>query len=313
MRAHSIVTTALAICRRLRASGKAGSMTVVGIAAVAGAYVMLGGGGADDAPAAVAREAAAVGQAPAVVFIDPGHGGRDPGWGSSFLTAGIPAEKEITLDLAKRTAQYLEAEGLRVVLSRDIDTDVNEPEIDVNGDGVTDIIDELQARADKANASGAAVLLSIHFNGLPESQLSGSGTYYNTEREFSDENRRLAELLQEAQIEALVSFKHRPRDWGALADDTFETPRQAKLDTGYHHNTLIGPAGPFRTRPTMMPGVIVEPLFLTHSGEAQLAVNPNVKDALAKAYAEAIVEFLSSADDRASTAGHPASPHLASD
>jgi hypothetical protein len=55
---------------------------------------------------------------PAVVVIDPGHGGRDRG--------GIPgkklAEKVFTLDTGKRLARILRANGdIKVVMTRDDD------------------------------------------------------------------------------------------------------------------------------------------------------------------------------------------------
>jgi N-acetylmuramoyl-L-alanine amidase/peptidoglycan/xylan/chitin deacetylase (PgdA/CDA1 family) len=240
--------------------------------------------------------------APLVVFIDPGHGGRDPGWGSSYILPGVPLEKDLTLDLAKRTAAYLENAGYRVVLSRTTDTDVNEPERDINGDGVKDIVDELQARADEANASGAAVLLSIHFNGMPGTNLGGSLVEYNDKREFSDQNKRLAELVQQSQLDALASVGYHPRDWGALSEEVINSPKQSELDTGYNWNTLIGPAGPYRPRPTKMPGAIAEPLFLTNPAEAQLAEREDVRDALAKGYARAIQQFLGGAGDAPSPA-----------
>jgi len=226
------------------------------------------------------------------VFIDAGHGGSDPGWGSSYILDNAPLEKDLTLDVAKRTAAYLEAEGYRAVLSRTADTDVNDPERDVNGDGCIDPIDELQARMDIANASGAAVLFSIHFNGLPNTPLNGSATFYNAVREFSADNERLAELIQAAQLETLRSFGHDPRDWGALHDDALETPTQSECPTGYPYYTILGPAAEGRPRPTMMPGAVAEAMFLTHPVEARLAGREDVRDQLAKAYAEAIKEFL---------------------
>lgn len=241
------------------------------------------------APAAGAAPTPAPGR---TVFLDAGHGGRDPGWGASYLLPNMPPEKELDLDLAKRTAAYLERDGFQVVLSRTTDTDVNEPERDVNGDGVLDIIDELQARVDMANASGAAVLLSLHFNGMPGTALGGASTWYNDRRTFRSDNLRLAKLVQQAQLQALDSLGYTARDWGALPDDTFETPRQSKIDTGYRHNTLIGPAWQGRPRPSQMPGAIAEPLFLTNRREAELAANPQVRDALARAYAGAIRAFL---------------------
>ena len=236
------------------------------------------------------------------VFIDPGHGGSDPGWGASYIIADMPLEKDLTLDLAKRTAAYLEADGFRVVLSRTTDTDVNRPERDLNADGCTDPIDEVQARMDLANASGAAVLLSIHFNGLPGTSLSGAATFYNAVHEFGEQNKRLAQLIQAAQLEALSSMGHTARDWGALRDDSFDGPTQTKCPSGYRYYTMIGPSAPYRPRPTTMPGAIVEAMFLTHPTEAQLASREDVRDALARAYARAIRQFL---EPQRGSAGEP--------
>ena len=229
--------------------------------------------------------------APVTVFIDAGHGGSDPGWGSQNLP-GVPPEKDLTLDLAKRTAAYLEEAGYRVVLSRTADVQLNDPKRDLNGDGCIDPIDEIQARIDLANSVGAAALLSIHFNGKPGTQLSGSGTYYNAVREFSDRNKRLAELIQEAQLKTLAAFGHQARDWGAVRDDALETGSRSECATSKYF-ALIGPAVPGRPRPSTMPGVITEIMFLTYPKEGELAARAEVRDALARAYAEALGQFLS--------------------
>lgn len=85
------------------------------------------------------------------IFIDPGHGGTDPG-----ATANGIQEKDITLRIALRVRDILAAEynnvGLR--MSRTTDQTVS-----------------LKARTDAANAWGANYLLSIHIN-------SGGGTGY---------------------------------------------------------------------------------------------------------------------------------------
>ena len=225
------------------------------------------------------------------VFIDAGHGGSDPGWGSQNLP-GVPPEKELTLDVAKRTAAYLEAAGYRAVLSRTDDIQLNDPKQDLNGDGCIDPIDEIQARIDKANAAGAAVLLSIHFNGQPGTQLSGSGTYYNAVREFSEKNKQLAELIQAAQLKVLAEFGHQARDWGAARDDSLATGSRSECLTSKYF-ALLGPELPGRPRPTLMPGVITEIMFLTYRREAKLAVQTEVRDAPAKGFADAWRQCLS--------------------
>ena len=67
---------------------------------------------------------------------------------------------------------------------------------------------------------------------------------------------------------------------------------QTACPTGYPYYTLLGPAATARPRPSAMPGAIAEPLFLTHPGEAALAANFDVREALAVAYARALHRFL---------------------
>nr|WP_263324650.1 N-acetylmuramoyl-L-alanine amidase [Neobacillus sp. Marseille-Q6967] len=85
------------------------------------------------------------------LYLDPGHGGSDPGASSNGLT-----EKEITLDIALRIRTILESlfDGVEVRLSRTGDTTKS-----------------LRQRTDEANAWGADFYLSIHIN-------AGGGTGY---------------------------------------------------------------------------------------------------------------------------------------
>lgn len=90
-----------------------------------------------------AAQAAAPAQPPkAVVFLDPGHGGGDPG-----VREGAFTEADWSLALARDLAKQLKADGYAVLLSRD------------GAEGVS-----LQARVEAANAAGADVLLSLHAN-----------------------------------------------------------------------------------------------------------------------------------------------------
>ena len=120
---------------------------------------------------------------PAVVVIDPGHGGHDRG--------GMPgqrlAEKGFTLDTAKRLARVLgNGTGIKVVLTRDDDTFVS-----------------LTKRTNIANQySGRdAVFVSIHFNGGRREGAYGIETYYNNQRGY-----RLAALVHSRVIQAMASI-----------------------------------------------------------------------------------------------------------
>ncbi|WP_405131915.1 N-acetylmuramoyl-L-alanine amidase [Paenibacillus sp. FSL H8-0317] len=78
------------------------------------------------------------------VWIDAGHGGKDPG----AVANGIQ-EKNVALGLSLDIKKRLEAEyeGVQVLLSRS-----------------TDVFLELRDRTSKANAAGADILISIHCN-----------------------------------------------------------------------------------------------------------------------------------------------------
>jgi N-acetylmuramoyl-L-alanine amidase len=89
---------------------------------------------------------------PLVIMVDPAHGGSDPG---ARLTASTP-EKEITLNIARRLKQELNARGILCQLVRDGD--------------VTLTTDQ---RAAMINAADPALYIALHAS----SQGSGMGIF----------------------------------------------------------------------------------------------------------------------------------------
>ena len=117
---------------------------------------------------------------PAIVVIDPGHGGIDRG--------GIPgqrlAEKVFTLDTAKRVARILQANaGIEVVMTRDDDRFVSLAER-------TNIANQYRGRD--------AVFVSIHYNAALREGAYGIETYYNNTRAY-----RLAALVHPRVVQAM--------------------------------------------------------------------------------------------------------------
>ena len=102
---------------------------------------------------------------PRLIVIDPGHGGSDPG---SYR--GDAVEKAITLDISKRLRDILVARGWQVMMTRDTDKDVYQPNDSAS--------DELQARDDVANTNGARLLVSVHVNAFMNSGPHGATLYY---------------------------------------------------------------------------------------------------------------------------------------
>ncbi len=91
------------------------------------------------------------------VVIDAGHGGYDRG--------GIPgqsvSEKDMTLDVARRLKSILEANGYRVVMTRD-----------------SDVFVPLGTRTAIANSYRNAIFVSVHFNSATRRGASGIETYF---------------------------------------------------------------------------------------------------------------------------------------
>lgn len=112
------------------------------------------------------------------VVLDPGHGGKDPG------AIGSIVEKEVTLDVALRVRDLLQAAGVDVTMTRTTDTQLH---ADKNTD--------LNMRAAMGN-NATQMYVSIHVNAIaPQNVLRGYGieTWWNPNHPMSQ---NLASLLQ---------------------------------------------------------------------------------------------------------------------
>jgi len=95
----------------------------------------------------------------AVVVLDPGHGGPDPG----AIGIGGLREKDVVMDIARQVAALLEQQGVQVVLTRTADVDLG-----------------LEPRVALARRVNATLFISIHANALSLSRpdVNGIETYY---------------------------------------------------------------------------------------------------------------------------------------
>lgn len=230
-----------------------------------------------------------------LVALDPGHGGVDLG-ARRFDDQGhmVYHESTVNLELGLLLRDELLKRGFQVVMTRDTDRAVNEDEVDVTGDGEFEYtLDETQARVDLINASGADVILSLHHNayestsGQGDSEVGGIQTYYCADREFAQDNYRFAQLVHAFLIAAIHEYGYDIQDRGILDDAVLVTP-----DSPGRHLIMLGPESERIVRPSQMPGVLSEPLFITHAEEGLLARQPEFLAALAVAYADAIEAYV---------------------
>ena len=216
------------------------------------------------------------------VFVDAGHGGKEIGASFRFEDGRALVEKELNLKVAGRLAALLREAGLGVAVSRTVDAQVNGTR-DLTNDGKVNLTDDLQARIDAANAAKANLLISVHFNGIDDPSKKGTQTFYSEGRPFSAQNRLLAELVQASLVRNIRGAGYQTDDRGATND--------SRVLGQNNHYYLLGPQSPTIRRPSAMPGIIGEPLFVTSSEDAQALRQEKVQEAVARGYFDAILAY----------------------
>jgi N-acetylmuramoyl-L-alanine amidase len=222
---------------------------------------------------------------PLRITLDPGHGGAEIGASYHFAEGVVLQEKTLSLRVALRVRHLLEQAGFGVTLTRSTDAPVNISGQELNGDGRLSLADELQARVDAANRAGSDVLVSIHFNGSSDPTISGTETFWNPHRAFSDRSRQLAERIQRALLTDLAAAGYATRDRGIETD--------ASLLNGESF-FLLGPRSNIIRRPSQMPAIISEPLFLTNASDASAMRDDRAIEAVARGYFDGIRAYAAS-------------------
>jgi N-acetylmuramoyl-L-alanine amidase len=147
---------------------------------------------------------------------------------------------------------------------------------------------DLVMRAACANAANASALLSIHFNAFDDPSVGGTETFYDGARLFAAENKRLASDVEQAVVSALGT-----NDRGVWTDDEITAPTLSDSAGRYGHLIELGPAQPgYVDAPSLMPGALIEPLFLTNESEARLASSASGQQRIAAALKDGLEKYL---------------------
>lgn len=117
-----------------------------------------------------------------IIYLDPGHGGRDPGAMYKELK-----ESEINLQITNKLKKELESHGATVYQTRIGDYDLSK--IATKNHKRND----LETRAKLINESDCDIYISIHLNSDPSPTWSGTQIFYTNKNE---ENKKLAEIIQ---------------------------------------------------------------------------------------------------------------------
>lgn len=212
------------------------------------------------------------------VFIDAGHGGRDPGTSHNGVL-----ERVITLDVAKTLGRLLEANGLEVVYSRTEDKGLS-----------------LRQRTDMANAARADLFISIHVNANTDARVCGFETYYldlaadpeaarvaalenaQSDHSLGDMQKVLADVMLNARVQESRKLARQVQQMALfrLQKRTFRVRDNGVKSAPFH--VLLG---------AQMPAVLVELGYCTHADEARNLKNPKYRLALAEGLAEGVLAY----------------------
>ncbi len=188
----------------------------------------------------------------AVVVLDAGHGGVDPG------KVGVDGqlEKEINLAIVEKLKDYLEANDIKVILTRKDDSGLYRA-----GDKNKKSAD-MKKRIEIINGAKADVMVSIHQNSYHQPEIAGAQVFYY---QSSQEGKKFAQIMQK-RFDYCLGEKN---------------TRQAKANGNYY---LLSHSKPV--------SIIVEAGFLSNGKEAARLESEEYQDKIAWTVAMGIIQYL---------------------
>lgn len=192
------------------------------------------------------------------IVLDAGHGGFDRG-----ASGKIIIEKNLTLKLAKRTAEILKRCGYTCILTRK-----------------TDYLIPLAQRSAAANRARGDIFVSLHCNASTDPRAAGVETYCLTPAGASSTNQKRI---------SGTSFKGNAFDANNFLL-AFEVQRSLLQRTRSQDRGVR--RGRFAVlRNLNMPGILVEMGFVSNNAEEKKLADPAWQEQLARAIAVGIINY----------------------
>lgn len=187
-----------------------------------------------------------------VVVIDAGHGGVDPG------KVGINGalEKDINLSVALLVEQYLEAQDVKVVMTRNSDEGL------YREDSVNKKMEDLKHRLALIDTAGAVIAVSIHQNSYTMESVHGAQVFYY---DASEEGKKAAEIMQN-QLRTGIDGNNK---------------REVKANSNY-----------YLLKKSAVPTIIVECGFLSNGEEAEKLIQKEYQEKMAWNISLGILQYL---------------------
>ena len=219
-----------------------------------------------------------------IIVLDPGHGGDDVGALSQNKKL---REKDIVLNVSKKTASLLKERGYKVLFTRSNDRFI-----------------KLRSRTSFANDKGAHLFISIHANAAPNKEkaktMNGIETYFlspsRSERSMNAANLENKADTDEMNYFTKVSFLNFLNREKIIASNKLAIDIQAGLLKSVRASYKVSDGG-VREAPfwvlvgALMPAVLIEIGYISHPDESQKIANSKYQDRLAKGIADGVDEY----------------------
>ncbi len=208
-----------------------------------------------------------------VIMLDPGHGGIDPG---SEAHNGL-LEKDLTLDIARRVRLFLsEFADVEVLLTREYDYGLSR-----------------QDRVDSIRKSGADMVISLHFNHLPQTDITLVESYYAGPENIAES--RAARNAEKSTPGLLKTQAHVDEDLSfTQGSKRLATTLQQKVfnEVSYENdsadNAGVKQETLFVLTRSFTPGVLIELTCISNVAEAEKLNTEEYRNRLAAALADGI-------------------------
>ena len=239
---------------------------------------------ADTAIAAASNKLSKKQKASKIIVLDPGHGGDDVGALSQNKKL---REKDIVLNVSKKTASLLKERGYKVLFTRSNDRFI-----------------KLRSRTSFANDKGAHLFISIHANAAPNKEkaksMNGIETFFlspsRSERSMNAANLENKADTDEMNYFTKVSFLNFLNREKIIASNKLAIDMQAALLKSVRAGYKVSDGG-VREAPfwvlvgALMPAVLIEIGYISHPDESQKIANSKYQDRLAKGIADGVDEY----------------------
>ena len=197
----------------------------------------------------------------AVIAIDAGHGGRDPGALFAPSHPTIRSEAQMNLIIANMVRQRLEAQGATVLMTR-----------------TTDVFVSLEDRAAFTRRHNPDMFVSIHGDASTSAAPMGTSAFY-----FHAFSQPLAAAIQSRLVRAYRYQIYTPANFANYRD------LRTRIDRGVRFFPYAV------TRVEEAPAVLVEVGFVSNLTEGRVLQNEQHQNTLAQAIVDGIADYLRAA------------------